>query len=33
MQLDSGKPNTPSFSNTLSNSIPCVFNYLFVMGN
>jgi hypothetical protein len=25
-QLDSGKPNTPGFSNTLSNSIPCVSN-------
>ncbi len=33
VQLDSGKPNTPSSSNTLSNSIPCVSNYLFVMGN
>jgi len=33
MQLDSGEPNTPSFSNTLSNSIPCVSNYPFVMGN
>jgi hypothetical protein len=32
-QLDSGKPNTPSFSNTLSNFIPCVSNYPFVMGN
>ncbi len=32
-QLDSGEPNTPSFSNTFSNSIPCVSNYLFVMGN
>ncbi len=32
-QLDSGKPNTPSFSNTLSNSIPCVSNYPFIMGN
>jgi hypothetical protein len=32
-QLDSGEPNTPSFSNTLSNSIPCVSNYLFVMVN
>ncbi len=32
-QLDSGEPNTPGFSNTLSNSIPCVSNYLFVMGN
>jgi hypothetical protein len=33
MQLDSGEPNTPGFSNTISNSIPCVSNYLFVMGN
>jgi hypothetical protein len=32
-QLDNGKPNTPSSSNTFSNSIPCVFNYPFVMGN
>jgi hypothetical protein len=32
-QLDSGKLNTPSFSNTFSNSIPCVSNYPFVMGN
>jgi len=32
MQLDNGEPNTPSSSNTLSNSIPCVSNYLFVMG-
>jgi hypothetical protein len=32
-QLDSGEPNTPGFSNTFSNSIPCVSNYLFVMGN
>jgi hypothetical protein len=32
-QLDGGKPNTPGFSNTLSNSIPCVSNYPFVMGN
>jgi hypothetical protein len=31
--LDSGEPNTPSFSNTFSNSIPCVSKYLFVMGN
>jgi hypothetical protein len=31
--LDSGKPNTPSSSNTLSNSIPCVSNYPFVIGN
>jgi hypothetical protein len=33
MQLDSGEPNTPSSSNTFSNSIPCVSNYLFIMGN
>jgi hypothetical protein len=32
-QLDSGKPNTPCASNTLSNSIPCVSNYPFIMGN
>jgi hypothetical protein len=32
-QLDSGEPSTPGFSNTLSNSIPCVSNYPFVMGN
>ncbi len=32
-QLDSGEPNTPSSSNTFSNSIPCVSNYLFIMGN
>jgi hypothetical protein len=32
-QFDSGEPNSPSFSNTLSNSIPCVSNYPFVMGN
>ncbi len=32
-QLDSGEPNTPSSLNTLSNSIPCVSNYLFIMGN
>jgi len=32
-QLDSGEPNTPGSSNTLSNSIPCVSNYPFVMGN
>jgi hypothetical protein len=32
-QLVSGEPNTPSFSNTLSNSIPCVSNYPFIMGN
>jgi hypothetical protein len=33
IQLDSGKPNTLGSSNTLSNSIPCVSNYPFVMGN
>jgi hypothetical protein len=33
MQLDSEKRNTLGSSNTLSNSIPCVSNYLFVMGN
>jgi hypothetical protein len=32
-QLDSGEPNTPSCSNTLSNSIRCVSNYPFIMGN
>jgi hypothetical protein len=32
-QLDSGEPNTSSSSNTLSNSIPCVSNYPFIMGN
>jgi hypothetical protein len=32
-QLDNGEPNTPSSSNTFSNSIPCVSNYLFIMGN
>ncbi len=32
-QLDNGEPNTPGFSNTLSNSIPCVSNYPFVTGN
>jgi hypothetical protein len=32
-QLDSGEPNTLGFSNTFSNSIPCVSNYPFVMGN
>jgi hypothetical protein len=32
-QLDSGEPITPRFSNTFSNSIPCVSNYPFVMGN
>jgi hypothetical protein len=33
IQLDSGEPNTPSSSITLSNSIPCVSNYPFIMGN
>jgi hypothetical protein len=32
-QLDSGEPNTPGSSNTLSDSIPCVSNYPFIMGN
>jgi len=32
-QVDSGEPNTLGSSNTLSNSIPCVSNYPFVMGN
>jgi hypothetical protein len=32
-QLDNGEPNTPGSSNTLPNSIPCVSNYAFVMGN
>jgi hypothetical protein len=32
-QLDNGKPNTLGSSNTFSNSIPCVSNYPFVMGN
>jgi hypothetical protein len=32
MQLDSGEPNTPGSSNTLSSSIPCVSNYPFIMG-
>jgi len=32
-QLDNGKPNTLISSNTFSNSIPCVSNYPFVMGN
>jgi hypothetical protein len=31
--LDSGEPNTLGSSNTLSNSIPCVSNYPFLMGN
>ncbi len=32
-QSDSEEPNTPGSSNTLSNSILCIFNYPFVMGN
>jgi hypothetical protein len=32
-QLDNGEPNTLGSSNTLSNSIPCVSKYPFVMGN
>jgi hypothetical protein len=32
-QLDNGEPNTPGSLNTLSNSIPCVSNYPFIMGN
>ncbi len=32
-RLDSEKPNTPGSSNTLSNSIPCISNYPFIMGN
>jgi hypothetical protein len=32
-QLDSGEPNTQGSLNTLSNSIPSVSNYHFVMGN
>jgi hypothetical protein len=32
-QLDSGEPNTLGFSNTYFNSIPCVSNYPFIMGN
>jgi hypothetical protein len=32
-QLDSGEPNTRAFLNTLSNSIPCVYNYPFVIEN
>jgi hypothetical protein len=31
--LDTGNPNTPNSSNTLSNSIPCVSNYHFVTRN
>ncbi len=33
VQLDSAELNTPGSSNPLSNSIPCVSNYLFIMGN
>jgi hypothetical protein len=33
MQLDNRKTNTPGSLNTLPNSIPCVSNYPFVMGN
>jgi hypothetical protein len=32
-QLDNGESNTPYSSNTLSSSIRCVSNYLFIMGN
>jgi hypothetical protein len=32
-QLDSGELNTPCSLNTISNSIPCVSNYAFVMEN
>jgi len=32
-QLDSEEPNTQGSSNTLFNSISCVSNYPFVMGN
>ncbi len=31
--MDNGELNTPGYSNTLSNSILCVSNYPFVMGN
>ncbi len=31
--LDNGEPNTLGSSSTLFNSIPCVSNYLFIMGN
>ncbi len=31
--MDSGKPNTLGSLNTLSNSIPCVSNYHFIMGD
>jgi hypothetical protein len=33
VELDNGEPNTLGSSNILSNSIPCVSNYLFIMGN
>ncbi len=33
MNLLSGEPNTLGYSNTFYNSIPCVPNYPFVMGN
>ncbi len=32
-QFNNGEPNTPGSLNTLSNSIPCVSNYPFIMGN
>ncbi len=32
-QLDSGELNTPCSSNTLSNFIPCISKYSFIMGN
>jgi len=32
-KFNSGEPNTLGFSNTLSNSIPCVSNYPFIMRN
>jgi len=32
-QLNSGERNTPGSSNTLSNSIPNISNYPFIMGN
>ncbi len=31
--MDSRKPNTPGSSNTFYNSIPCVSNHSFIMGN
>jgi hypothetical protein len=31
--LDTREPNTPGSLNTLSNSIPCVSNYSFIMEN